>query len=227
MEPNPYWNPQIVAIETIPGARLFGSDNPISGNGRIFRTTDDVNYGEVLGTGVDSYGFWFRTNPINGRVYAIFVSGEHSPSIAWIYTSDDNGLNWGIYKTFHVSTAYYGSPCASNFIQGIMYYSIKLDSGWQNGVKTYPSFPVAAPNKAESRSKLNLPTQTFYNDRDAASAGDDSNTLPPSVDLSQLSASETSWLPLSLGTVAVSTMLPACFLKIQSKSLSYGKSWES
>ena len=207
--------PQVVAIETIPGARLFGTDDPMSGNGRIFKTTDDTNYQQVLDTGADSYGLWFRTNPLNGRIYASFVSGEHSPTTAWIYTSDNNGLNWQIYQVFHVSTAYYGSPWASNFVQGTMYYSVRLNSGWQNGIKIYPSFLGASyPAYDEGKSKLNLPSpQTFYNDIDSTLASNDSSAFPPSADLPQLSLNETSWLPLSLGTVVVSTVLPIDFIK--------------
>lgn len=127
--------PQIMAIETIPGARLLGTDYPIANNGRIFKTTDDIDYDQVLQTGVDCYVFWFRTNPLNGRIYASFVSGEHNPHNAWIYTSDNNGSSWQTYYTYTVSTAYYGSASASNFVQGTMYYCTQLDNGTQNGTK--------------------------------------------------------------------------------------------
>ena len=209
--------PQIAAGETIPGARLFGSDDPMSGNGAIFRTSDDANYQKVFDTGKDSYGFWFRTNPLNGRIYASFVSGEHSPSTAWIFTSDDNGLSWEIYKTFNVSTPYYGAICASNFIQGIMYYGVKLDS-MQYGVKIHPSFTETSYHSySEDESKLSLPTQTFYNDSCAPLESNISDDASPSADLPILSSDEASWVPLSLGTVAVSTVLPANSNKSQSK----------
>jgi hypothetical protein len=197
--------PQILAIEAIPGARLLATDLD---NGIIYRTTDDVSYNSVLNTGAQSYGFWIRTNNLNGNIYASFLGGESSSRNAGIYISNDSGLTWNIYKTFNIHNAYFGSPCGSNFFQGTMYYSVLLDSGWQNGTKIYPSFGLS-PNQVESAVNLNLPTVTYYNDNNATSPSNDSSTCTPAADLSQVSFISTQWFPLSLGSIAVST---ACSL---------------
>ena len=128
-------SPQFLAIEAVSGARLFATDDPV--NGAIYRTTDDQNFAEVLDTGGHSYGFWMRTNSLNGRIYASFIYGERTDgtNVARMYTSDDDGLTWQSYRNFTVSTAYCGSPSASNFVNGVMYYSVRLDSDWQNGIK--------------------------------------------------------------------------------------------
>ncbi len=129
--------PQILAIEAVSGARLFATDDPT--NGAIYRTTDDVQYTEVLNTGEHTYGFWMRTNYLNGRIYASFISGEGTHTgVTKIYTSDDEGATWQIYRTFTDSEPYCGSPLASNFVGGIMYYSVRLNSSWQNGVRVAP-----------------------------------------------------------------------------------------
>jgi photosystem II stability/assembly factor-like uncharacterized protein len=128
--------PQVFSIQPIAGARLLGTDYPIDRNGRIFMTTDDSTYSGVLATGTDSYVFWMRTNPLNGRIYASFVSGEYNPNAAWIYSSD-NGSVWVLYRTFNTSAPYCGSPYASNFVNGTMYYSIET-SDMHNGTKIFP-----------------------------------------------------------------------------------------
>ena len=132
--------PQIVAIEAVPGARLFGTDTPQDINGKIYRSTDDSSYDVVLDTGSHSYGFWIRTNSLNGKIYASFVSGESSDRNAGIYTSTDDGFTWSLYRSFIVNAGYLGSSSASNFVAGTMYYSVKLDSGDQNGAKIYPQY---------------------------------------------------------------------------------------
>ncbi len=132
-------NIQFLAIEAVQGARLFATDDPV--NGAIYRSTDDQNFEKVLDTGGHSYGYWMRVNPLNGRVYASFVKGEgtEGTSVSVIYQSDDDGQTWQIYRTFTVSDAYYGSPSASNFVNGLMYYSVHLESGWQNGIRVAPN----------------------------------------------------------------------------------------
>ncbi len=181
--------PQIVAVEAIPGARLLGTDNPISDNGRIFKTTDDADYSQVLSTGVDCYGFWFRTNPLNGRIYTSFVSGEHSPYYSWIFTSDNNGATWLTYHTYTVSTAYYGSPSASNFVNGTMYYSLILDNGTQNCYKIYPTYTSSANNYLQrtDQTPSDISTSAQYS-KNADSA-------------------DNSW-PLLVGSVAAQALLP-------------------
>lgn len=122
----------------VPTARLFATDYD---NGQIYRTTDDVNFNVVLDTGAQCYGYWMQTNDFNGRIYASFVGGENpSTWTAGIWVSNDNGLGWSLYRSFPIHHPYYGSPAASNFRNGILYYSLILDSGWQNGVKIYPDY---------------------------------------------------------------------------------------
>jgi hypothetical protein len=128
---------QIDSIISISGARLFGSDDSVIG--QIFRTTDDTSYTRVYNTGLLCYGFWFRQNSLNGYVYASFVSNEVSTT-AGIYVSADTGVTWTVYKTFSVPTGgYMCSALASNFVSGIMYYSVRLSGSYQNGIKIYPS----------------------------------------------------------------------------------------
>ena len=68
--------PQILAIETVPGARLFGTDDAC--NGQIFRTTDDKTFSKVMDTGAHAYCFWIRRDEMSGRLFASFVGGEGS-----------------------------------------------------------------------------------------------------------------------------------------------------
>ena len=132
--------PQVVAIEAVPGARLFGTDTPQNINGQIYRSTDDSSYDLVLDTGSHSYGFWIRQNSLDGKIYASLVSGEASNRNAGIYTSTNNGQSWSLYRSFNVHAGYLGSSSASNFVAGTMYYSVELDSGDQNGAKIYPQY---------------------------------------------------------------------------------------
>jgi hypothetical protein len=205
--------PQILAIEAIPGARLLATDLD---NGIIYRTTDDVSYNGVLDTGAQSYGFWFSANNLNGNIFASFIGGESTNRNAGIYISNDSGLTWNVYKIFNIHNAYFGSTCGSNFFQGTMYYSVLLDSGWQNGIKIYSSFG-ASPNQVESAVNLNMPTETFYNDSGSTSASNDSSTDAPAADLSQLSFISTQWFPLSLGSIAVSTAFSLDLFPLQNK----------
>jgi hypothetical protein len=134
--------PQIVAVKPVSGARLFGTDYA---NGQIYRSTDDKTFSLVLDTGQQCYGYWFRQNSLNGNLYASFTGGEHPAQwIAGIWVSTNNGLSWSVYRTFSVHYAYFGSSLASNFAQGVMYYSVQLDSGWQNGVKIYPDYSASS-----------------------------------------------------------------------------------
>ncbi len=144
--------PQIIAIEAVPGARLLATDLD---NGIIYRTTDDINFQQVLNTGAQSYGYWMRTNDLNGNIYASFVGGE-SPTtwVAGIWMSTNNGLSWGIYKTFSIHNPYFGSDAASNFFQGTMYYDLVLDSGWQNGTEIYPIYNNVDTTPVASLSQL-------------------------------------------------------------------------
>jgi hypothetical protein len=138
--------PQMLSVQAIdttdsnptPLARIFATDYD---NGQVYRTTDDVNFNLVLETGDQCYGFWIRTNNLNGNIYVSFTSGEHPTNwIAGIWVSNNNGVTWTNYKTFPVHGAYLGSGSASNFFQGTMYYSVNLDSGWQNGIRIYPDY---------------------------------------------------------------------------------------
>ena len=213
--------PQIVAIQAVPGARLFATDE--GGNGQIYRSTNDASYTLAFDTGAHCYGFWFSTNPLNGRVYASFVYGERNggnpaDNLAGIYTSDDNGLNWGVYRNFAVTTSYTGSIAGSNFVNGIMYYSVLLDSGWQNGAKIYRSYTLSdsASDNSDGTSSLNMPSQTIQNDSDPSPT---SLNIQPNADQNQSSATTTSWLPLSVGAVATQAIYPLYCIKDRRKTL--------
>lgn len=140
--------PQILGIEVVnakdaygnlvPVARLFATDYD---NGQIYRTTNDVGFNLVLDNGAQSYCYWIRTNDLNGYIYASFVGGEHPTQwVAGIWMSTNGGASWTLYKSLPIHYAYFGSCAASNFVQGTMYYSLQLDSGWQNGIKIYPDY---------------------------------------------------------------------------------------
>ena len=96
------------AIDTVapdgtltPLARLFATDYD---NGQIYRTTDDKNFNFVLDTGQQSYGYWIRTNSLNGYIYTSFVGGENPSSwVAGIWVSTNNGVSWSVYKSFRHS----------------------------------------------------------------------------------------------------------------------------
>src|SRR5690606_2792171 len=85
----------------------------------------------------NSYCFWIRHDTISGHTFASFVVGDVLPTNAGIYVSENNGLSWTPYKIFNYHMPYAGSPLASNFVNGIMYYSIATDNSWQNGIKLY------------------------------------------------------------------------------------------
>jgi hypothetical protein len=131
--------PQIVSIKAVSGARLFSTDS--ASNGQIYRSTNDATFSLVLDIGQQSYGYWIRTNDLNGYIYASFTGGEHPTQwLAGIWVSTNNGLTWSVYKTFTVHTDYFGSSLASNFLYGTMYYDAQMDSGWQNGTRIYPDY---------------------------------------------------------------------------------------
>ena len=178
--------PQIIAIVCVPGARLFAAD--AATDGEIYRTTNDVSFTSVLDTGVQSYGYWMRTNDLNGNIYASFVGGENPAHyVAGIWMSTNNGLSWTVYKTFNIHNAYLGSCTTSNFFQGTMYYDLELDNGWQNGTKIYPD--------------------ALYNNIDTA----------PADSLSQLSSSIAQWVPLALVSIAVSNIVSLKILAFRTK----------
>lgn len=60
--------------------------------------------------------------------------------------STNNGVSWSVYKTFSIHDAYDGSTLASNFVQGILYYSVELDNDWLNCTKIYPDYSVSSPS---------------------------------------------------------------------------------
>ena len=219
--------PQILSIQTvdaklpngtlIPVARLLATDYD---NGQIYRTTDDANFSLVLDTGAQSYGYWIRTNDLNGNIYASFVGGENPAQwVAGIWMSANNGTTWTVYKTFAISNAYFGSSSASNFLQGTMYYSLQLDSGWQNGVKIYPIYIVTQFQAfSQSTNDQNLVPQTVNNDSDAqlAANSSDSSVLP---DQQNFSSNQASWVPVGLGTVFVSTGASTNLFKLKSSQI--------
>jgi photosystem II stability/assembly factor-like uncharacterized protein len=199
--------PQILSIEAVsgnPGVRIFATDYL---NGQIYRTTDDLTFnGPVLDTGGQSYGYWIRTNPINGYIYAGFTSGEHpSQWVAGIWLSIDNGQTWAVYRSFDVHSAYLGSGWASNFVQGTLYYTIQLDSGWQNGAKISPNNEIP-PLSIKNTMHPYIPNEPSSDENQTNTENTEPNSPQPNVDLSQLSLNPTAQL-LSLGTVAVSTVL--------------------
>jgi hypothetical protein len=161
--------PQMLALEVvnaraangslIPVARLLATDYD---NGQIYRTTDDKNFNLVLDTGAQSYGYWIRTNSLNGYIYASFTGGEHPTQwVAGIWVSTNNGVSWSVYKTFPIHYAYFGSSSASNFVQGTMYYSLQLDTGAQNGTKIYPDY--SATSSQTQSLYLSLVDSTQFN----------------------------------------------------------------
>jgi photosystem II stability/assembly factor-like uncharacterized protein len=144
--------PQMLSIEAVditnstgqlvPAARILSTDYD---NGQIYRTTDDSNFNLVLDTGARSYGYWIRTNSLNGNIYASFAAGENPTSwVAGIWVSTNNGVTWSVYKSFSTHTAYCGSGSASNFFEGNLYYSVIMDSGWQIGTRIYPSYSMSS-----------------------------------------------------------------------------------
>jgi photosystem II stability/assembly factor-like uncharacterized protein len=125
--------PQMVAVEAIPGARLFGTDDV--GNGELYRTIDDKKTVKVLDTGAHSCGFWIRRDPASGRIYVSFVTGEGPKKISGLYTSNDNGQTWTLCRTFQTNLPYEGSSRSSNFQKGTLYYSVRLEGCQRNGVQ--------------------------------------------------------------------------------------------
>ena len=125
--------PQILAIEAVPGARLFGTDDACSG--QIFRTTDDKTFSIVMDTCANAYCYWIRRDEMSGGLFASFVCGEGRFKNAGIYVSDNNGLDWSIHRMFSSDLAYSGSAHCTNFVNGTIYYSIKLNGDRKNGVR--------------------------------------------------------------------------------------------
>lgn len=170
--------PQILAVEAIttedangnlvPVARIFSTDYD---NGQIYRTTDDTTFNLVLDTGAQCYGFWIRTNNLNGDIYASFTSGEH-PTVwtAGIWLSTDYGVTWQPYRIFDVHTAYGGSDCASNFQDGYMYYDLMLDDGWHNARLIYPDYTAQAQTFLGLQVLLGLDTVWLCSSAMAATA---------------------------------------------------------
>ena len=140
--------PQMMEILPIDSMDAFGNLVPVArllttdyDNGLVLRTTNDQNYSVELDVGVQAYGFWQRRNDLNGDIYVSFIGGEHpSPWVAGIWKSTDTGLTWNPYKNFSISTAYSGSPYASNFHDGTFIYCVRLDSGFQNATMFYPDY---------------------------------------------------------------------------------------
>ena len=136
--------PQVVAIETIPGTRLFGSDS-FAANG-IFRTTDDNSYTQVLNTGASSFCFWIRKSDVENKVIAGFCGGENSPKTAGIYASTDNGVSWTLEESLAAQRAYDGTTAVSNYIQGILYHDIVVNGVLQNGECLNSGSPSPTPH---------------------------------------------------------------------------------
>ena len=123
----------MVAVEAIPGARLFGTDDV--GNGELYKTTDDNKTTKVLDLGAQGCCFWIRHDPDSGRICASFVSGEAPKKAAGLYVSDDNAETWTSFSTFKTNLPYEGSSRSSNFHKGTIYCSLRLDGVQRNGVK--------------------------------------------------------------------------------------------
>jgi photosystem II stability/assembly factor-like uncharacterized protein len=127
--------PQISAIQPLLGARLFGTDDAC--NGQLYRTTDDVTVEKVLDTGANSYCFWIRQHNLTGCLFASFVAGEANQKTAGVYLSQDGGLTWSRWQTFATDAAYEGSTRASNFVDGRLYFSLRLEGCRKSGVKVW------------------------------------------------------------------------------------------
>jgi hypothetical protein len=127
--------PQIVAIEVVSGARIFGTDDIC--NGQLYRTTDDKTFTKVLDTGAHSFCFWIRKNDLDDCVLASFVCGEADQKTAGIYISKSGGVDWELQQEFNTKLPYNGSTRATNFFKGTLLCSLQLDGLRKNGVKLF------------------------------------------------------------------------------------------
>ncbi len=199
--------PQIVAIGIVPGARLFGTD--ASTNGEIYRTTDDLTFSRVFDTGGHSYGFWFAVNDVNGEIYASFLSGDYPNQVSGIYKSSNNGESWSVYKTFNITNHYQGSPYASNFVGGTMYYSVVTGTGWGNGVRIYTSYSADNGNSYGYSSDMLIQGCTDYNSVN----NDSAFNVPYGFD------GINDWGFFGFGILVVSNRFLTCFFKPKSSKL--------
>jgi photosystem II stability/assembly factor-like uncharacterized protein len=134
--------PQVLALEVTNGARLFGTDDAC--NGQIYRTTDDITFHKVLETEGNAYCFWIRQNGLTGRLFASFVAGEANQKSAGIYVSEDKGFTWNQWRAFSADTAYDGSTRATNFAEGRLFFSLRLNGCRKCGVKIWDNIGGAS-----------------------------------------------------------------------------------
>ena len=116
--------PQVGAILAQPTFRLFASDSygifP-SNNGRIWRSTDDVTWTEVLIDSGPSYAYWFRRDTVSGLIYVSFVANEDAKTTARIYVSADDGNTWTIARILPAVSSFDGYQYASNIVNGLFF----------------------------------------------------------------------------------------------------------
>jgi hypothetical protein len=158
--------------------------------------------------------FWFRQNGLNGYVYASFVSDETN-TFSGIYVSNDNGATWSVYKTFTVPQGgYLGSPLASNFVSGTMYYSIRLGDGYENGVKFYSTTLGGSSNPVEQASSLNLASQMSQANSDGGPQVSNASQLQTTTDIptTELSLNPSDCL-VKLSVYPAATALSDAFVK--------------
>lgn len=133
----PATTPQFLGCIATPTARLFGYDS--SGNGKIYRTTDDSTFTLVwedlgdYGTGNVINCWWMRREPVTGYLYAGFTSGNNFAGKAKILVSIDDGLTWLAYKRWDKNQNYDGPKDASNISNGGMVISYSEDGVMQPG----------------------------------------------------------------------------------------------
>jgi photosystem II stability/assembly factor-like uncharacterized protein len=149
--------PQVVAIEILPGARIFGTDF-YAANG-LFRTTDDNSYTQVLDVGASSYCFWIRKSDVENYVFAGFCSGEGSPRSAGVYVSTNDGLTWTLAESLSAQNSYDGTTVASNYVQGMLYHNVVVNGDFQYGKCISSGIALPTPTPAATQA----PTQELFN----------------------------------------------------------------
>lgn len=113
------------------GYRLFGTDQ--SPYGRIYRTTDDIDYTLVLDTHYQNC-FFFRRSDITGWIYAGFKLDPSATTNLYseIYVSKDEGLTWKVFYTSSSDSSGNGFWFASEFFNGKMLVGFSDSDSFEN-----------------------------------------------------------------------------------------------
>ncbi len=115
------------------------------------------------------------------------------------------------------------SPSPTPNPTGTVYLTCYITMTATVAEQTQPASIITNPTQES------LNNQTFDNQSNSTSVSNDSNAFPPSTEQSQLSLNPTTWLPLSLGAVEVSTVLAIGFFIKPKKQvlLQSAKAWIS